>query len=103
MKQALIGAIIAGAVVVLIPATAMAGPIDRACNASPRKQKSSALCACIQAVADQALTRSEQRQAARFFRDPHRAQETRQSSSPAHARFWKRYRAFGEQAEQRCS
>ncbi|MFD1507885.1 hypothetical protein [Lacimonas salitolerans] len=103
MRQAVIGSILAGFLVSLAPAAVLAGPIDRACNSSPRKQKSPALCACIQAVADQSLTRREQRQAARFFRDPHRAQEMRQSSSADNKRFWLRYRAFGAQAEQRCS
>lgn len=103
MRQAVIAATVAALLVSLAPAGAVAGPIDRACNASPRKQKSPALCACIQAVADQALTRREQRQAARFFRDPHRAQEMRQSSSAADERFWLRYRAFGARAAQFCS
>ncbi|MCM2561498.1 hypothetical protein M8756_05685 [Lutimaribacter sp. EGI FJ00015] len=103
MKQAAHAVILATFLLPLLPvAAAQAGPIDRACNASPRKQKSISLCACIQRVADASLTRREQRQAARFFSDPHRAQETRQSDRPGDELFWKRYRAFGDLAERTC-
>jgi hypothetical protein len=86
----------------LFSAPVAAGPIDRACNASPRQQKSPTLCACIQSAADDALTWREQRKAARFFRNPHRAQEVRQSDNPANEKFWKRYKAFGALAERNC-
>ncbi len=103
MKHAVLAVLLAVLAIPALPgAPAQAGPIDRACMASPRKQKSPSLCACIQRVADVALTRREQRQAARFFRDPHRAQEMRQSDNPAHEKFWLRYKAFGDLAEQNC-
>jgi hypothetical protein len=103
MKQLVFAVLMAGLIVPLSPAPVTAGPIDRACMSSPRKQKSVALCRCIQRAADQVLTRGEQRKAARFFRDPHRAQEIRQSDSPANERFWQRYRAFGDRAVEMCS
>jgi len=48
------------------------------------------------------LSGADQRRAARFFADPHRAQEVRQSSRADDAAFWLRYIAFGEQAEALC-
>ncbi|MBR9650870.1 hypothetical protein IT775_07020 [Thalassobius aquimarinus] len=83
--------------------SAQAGPIDRACMASPRQQKSWALCRCIQHVANQTLSRSDQRRAAKFFRDPHKAQEVRQSDSRSNERFWLRYKEFGATAAAICS
>jgi hypothetical protein len=107
MKQFLIAAALAVALspvmVVMTPSTAMAGPIDRACMASDRKARSPRLCACIQRVADQTLTRGDQRMAAKFFRDPQRAQDIRQSDNSSHEIFWRKYRAFGETAAAMCS
>ncbi|SEO03682.1 hypothetical protein SAMN04490248_101115 [Salinihabitans flavidus] len=86
----------AAALVVAMTAPAvLAGPISSACLQSDRAAKSRSLCGCIQQVADQALTRSEQRIAAGFFRDPHKAQEVRQSRSHSNEVFWKRYSEFG--------
>lgn len=87
----------------LTTAPALAGPIDRACMSSPRQQKSAQLCRCIQQAADRTLSRGEQRKAARFFSDPHKAQEVRQSNKPSDSSFWKRYRGFGDTAEAMCS
>ena len=103
MKHIVTLAVLAAFFVPAIPvSTAEAGPIGRACLASARKQKTPELCGCIQRAADEALTRSEQRKAARFFRDPHRAQEVRQSDNPANERFWDRYTAFGARAVEMC-
>ena len=77
--------------------------IERACMQSDRQQANRALCGCIQLVADITLSRRDQKMAAKFFRDPHRAQEVRQSSSPNDAQFWTKYRAFGQSAESYCS
>ncbi len=82
---------------------AIAGPIDRACMASDRKARSFRLCTCIQQVADRTLSRGDQRMAARFFRDPQRAQDIRQSDNASHEVFWRKYRAFGETAAAMCS
>ncbi|WP_323779664.1 hypothetical protein [Thalassovita sp.] len=86
----------------IVPIVAEAGPIDRACMASNRKQKSWALCRCIQDVANQTLSRADQRRAAKFFQDPHKAQEIRQSDSRTHERFWLRYKEFGATAAALC-
>lgn len=79
------------------------GPISRACMAAGRKQASRARCGCVQAVANQSLTSSDQRRGAKFFDDPHRAQETRQSDNPASEAFWLRWKAFGQTAGRLCT
>ncbi|MCC6304976.1 MAG: hypothetical protein IT545_07245 [Rhodobacteraceae bacterium] len=81
---------------------AVADPIESACVASGRAAASRTLCACIQAAADATLTGGDQRRAARFFRDPHAAQDVRMSTSNADNAFWDRYRAFGALAADRC-
>ncbi len=79
---------------------AAAGPIDQACFSTAGKPRT---CACIQSVADQMLTRDDQRLVASFFKDPDRAQEMRTSDTARDESFWQRYRQFGLTAEQRCS
>lgn len=101
MNKFLIAA--AFAVLTLAPAAAAAGPIETACNRSDRQQASRALCRCIDSVARNTLTRSEQRRAARFFTDPDEAQRVRMSSARGDSDFWARYRAFGSAAESRCT
>ena len=77
------------------------GKIERACNNSERNASRS-LCKCIQRVANNELTRSDQKRAAKFFKDPHLAQETRQSDSETKEKFWKRYKEFGKLAATSC-
>lgn len=79
-----------------------AGPIEQACLNSDRPGVSRGLCGCIQRAADRTLSRGEQRQAARFFRDPHQAQVVRQSPSSRDAAFWQRYKRFGATAADQC-
>ncbi len=78
------------------------GPINSACLASDRRARSSQLCGCIQAVADQTLNRSDQARAVRFYGDPQSAQDTRQSKSASDERFWKAYSDYGNRAAQVC-
>lgn len=80
-----------------------ASAIERACNGSGRPAANRQLCHCVQRAADMTLTRADQREAARFFRDPQRAQDVRMSSSPRDNEFWRRYRAFAETAEALCN
>jgi hypothetical protein len=87
----------------MIPTPAKAGAIERACNASDRKAATRALCGCIQQAADLTLKNSDQRKAAKFFKDPHKAQELRQADGRANEVFWKRYKNFGTTAAQHCS
>jgi hypothetical protein len=81
---------------------AQAGPIERACLAADRQAASRPLCDCIQQVADQTLTNADQRMAAKFFDDPHKAQEIRQSDNTRHEAFWLRYKEFGISAAALC-
>lgn len=78
------------------------GPISQACMTGGRKAANRRLCGCIQSVADRKLTGSDQRMAATFFRDPHKAQEVRQSDRGSHEAFWKRYKAFAASSEEIC-
>ncbi|MGI1660806.1 hypothetical protein ACRDNQ_01085 [Palleronia sp. KMU-117] len=82
--------------------TAMAGTIERACLSSDRPGISRSLCGCIQQAADLTLSTKDQRLAASFFKDPHRAQEVRQSDRRSDEEFWERYVNFGTAAETYC-
>jgi hypothetical protein len=90
------------ALVALSPIPAAAGPVESACNRSDRSAATRSLCRCIDNVAQQTLTRGEQRRAAGFFSNPDEAQRVRMSRSAADNEFWARYRAFGAAAELYC-
>ncbi|WP_163847067.1 hypothetical protein [Pseudooceanicola aestuarii] len=92
----------AAAILLLSIPTAQAGPISRACLASDRAG-STALCGCIQHVANGMLSWSDQRMAARFFKDPDQAQKVRMSDNLNHEAFWLKYKAFGQAAAAQCS
>ncbi|NEX47311.1 hypothetical protein [Pseudotabrizicola algicola] len=81
----------------------LAGPIERACLNSDRKAATRPVCACVQQVADMTLRGGDQRKAASFFKNPDRAQKVRMSKSDNDNEFWRRYKAFGEQAEAYCA
>jgi len=81
---------------------AQAASIERACMKSGRSAASRSLCGCIQQAADMTLNRGDQKLAAKFFADPHRAQEIRQSDNRSHEAFWQRYKQFGATAEAVC-
>ena len=98
MRRAVLAAVIG----VFAPVAGIAGPIDSACIQSSRAANPM-LCACIQSVADMTLTGADQRLAAKFFRDPGKAQDVRQSASTRHREFWARYMTFGQAAEQVCA
>ena len=92
-----------GALALALTATAAcAGPIEKACVQTGRPGATQARCGCVQRVADTLLDRREQKMAASFFDDPHRAQEVRQSDSASHEAFWQRYKYFGTAAERSC-
>lgn len=94
--------LLAAAALAVLGTTAQAGAIESACINSDRKV-SRALCGCIQQVADITLTRSDQRLAAKFFKDPQKAQDMRQSSNSSNESFWLKYKNFGATAEAYCS
>ncbi|MDR7123722.1 hypothetical protein J2X53_000528 [Pseudorhodobacter sp. 4114] len=87
----------------LSTAAVLAGPIERACLGSDRKAATRPVCACVQQVADMTLRGGDQRKAAAFFKDPDRAQKVRMSKSDNDNDFWRRYKAFGDQAEAFCA
>ncbi len=78
------------------------GAISDACIAADRRAASPELCSCVQQVANQTLSESDQSRAASFFADPQLAQDTRQSDSIRDELFWGRYRAFTDLATQIC-
>ena len=102
MRIPLLAAALAVLFLPVLPTASDASAIQSACARSDRPGATRQLCACIQQVANQHLTRADQRQAARFFRDPDRAQQVRMSRSDRDRAFWQRYRAFADAAEARC-
>lgn len=82
---------------------AWAGPIERACLRSGQDAANRATCSCIQQVADMTLSGGDQRQAAKFFSDPERAQNVFLSKRASDDAFWDRYRNFGATAEAYCA
>ena len=81
----------------------VSGEIGQACMAGGRDAANPRLCSCVQGVANQTLSGSDQRRAASFFDDPDRAEAARFSDRPADDAFWERYRAFADTAEAICS
>jgi hypothetical protein len=105
MKQAVAILLCAGTVLWAAPAPVQAanGIIERACRSSGRSSATPQLCGCIQNVANSSLSRGERKKAAKLFKDPHKAQEIRQSDRRSDETFWKNYKAFGERARRICS
>lgn len=83
--------------------TAQAGPISSACLASDNRAASPQLCGCIQQAADIVLSNRDQRQAAKFFREPDMAQEVKMSRSQNDEQFWERYSYFSAFAAEQCA
>ena len=103
MTKTVIWAGLAAVCLTFMATEVWAGPIAGACLQSRRQAANTALCSCIQNVADVTLRAADQRRAAAFFRDPDKAQQALVSKKRADDEFWARYKAFGAQAEQRCS
>lgn len=101
MKHLLTIAAAAATLAWIAPTPGAAGVIERACMQSNRKASPS-LCRCIQKVANSHLNGLERRKVARWFGDPHQAQEVRQSDRRKDAELWKRYKAFGARAAKVC-
>ncbi|WP_247743782.1 hypothetical protein [Shimia sp. R9_3] len=103
MTRALFALLMAAFLIPSIPQQADARVLNRACQQSERDAANRSLCRCIQKVANRSLSRADQRLAASFIKEPHKAQEIRQSDSRSHEIFWKRYKAFGEDATRSCN
>ena len=84
-----------------VPSVAFANPIQRACMASDR-DSSRALCSCIGDAASSTLSRSQMREGARWFDDPQRAQDVRQSDRESDEDMWSAWRTFASLAQQSC-
>ncbi|SDD09351.1 hypothetical protein [Ruegeria marina] len=104
MKRFLTGAVCAALMSVTAPAQVFAatGGIHDACRQSGRSEATPQRCSCIQQAANKSLTRSDRRKVAKWFRDPHQAQEVRMSDKRSDEALWKRYKAFGELAQAIC-
>ncbi|QIE47096.1 hypothetical protein G5B38_17060 [Pseudohalocynthiibacter aestuariivivens] len=79
------------------------GPLSQACLASDRKARSPERCGCIQAVADQSLSGTQQRRAATFYSDPQKAQDVRMSDRASDELFWETYVEYATRAKKICS
>ncbi|AOZ68421.1 hypothetical protein LPB142_03085 [Rhodobacter xanthinilyticus] len=95
--------LLAAAFVALGTSQALAGAIDSACLKTGRSAANRELCGCVQRVADMTLSKSDQRRAAKFFKDPDMAQQVRMSDSASDEAFWARYKQFAGAAENYCS
>lgn len=102
MRTLLKAALIAAVLIPAVTHMAQASVISNACLKADRKAATRQLCGCIQQAADRTLSNRDQRAAAKFFADPHKAQETRQSDNAAKERFWKRYKEFADVAVAYC-
>ena len=83
--------------------SAFAGTVIRDACLRAGRAANPEMCSCIQQVADQRLARKDQKLAATFFRDPHKAQVIRQSDRHAHEVFWTKYKQFGAAASDSCA
>ena len=98
MKKLLLIAFCAASLTAGAP-VAEASQIKRACMASDREAATRARCSCIQSVADQALTRSDQKTVSKWFEDPHQAQQLKMSQTARDDALWDRYQNFGQMAQ----
>jgi len=86
----------------LIPMSADANPVERACLQSDRQAASRSLCRCIGYAAEQTLSYGEMRIGARFFRDPERSVDVQLSDSRRNEAFWTSWRRFSDTAGRMC-
>jgi len=103
MKQFLLIAFCAASLTAVVPQSVEAAQIKRACLASDRQAATRARCSCIQRVANDALSRSDRKTVAKWFTDPHQAQELKMSQTARDDALWDRYLAFGQLAKAVCS
>jgi len=80
----------------------VSGKLGNACMDGGRKAANAALCSCIQNVANQSLSGSDERRIVKFFEEPDLAQSTKASQSRSDDAFWDRYRDFTRASERNC-
>jgi len=85
-----------------LPQPVDANTLNRACLRSDRDGATRQLCRCIQKTANKSLSRADQKLAASFIKEPHKAQEIRQSDRRSHEIFWKRYKEFETKVVASC-
>lgn len=104
MKNFLTALLCAATMTVAAPTASFAanGVIKRACVASDRAAATPARCGCIQRVANDALSRSDRRTVAKWFANPHQAQELKMSQTASDDALWERYQAFGQLVQAVC-
>lgn len=78
------------------------GDIYTACRDAGRSEATDQRCGCVQWVADQTLTSSQQQRGAGYFVNQQGLQDTRQSDGSANERFWSAWKTFGQQAGLQC-
>ena len=78
------------------------GDIYDACRDAGRTEATDHRCGCVQWVADQTLTPTQQQRGAGYFVDQQGLQDARQSDGSANERFWTAWKEFGQQAGQQC-
>ncbi|CUH54201.1 hypothetical protein [Shimia marina] len=103
MKNILCTLLAAAILIPFLPSETEAGTMTRACLRSDRDGATRSMCRCIQKVANQSLSRSDQKLAASFIKEPHKAQEIRQSDRRSHETFWLRYKSFGNDVTASCN
>ncbi|SMR70636.1 hypothetical protein SAMN04488030_0248 [Aliiroseovarius halocynthiae] len=81
---------------------AYGGTIERACMKADRPNATRRLCSCIQDVANATLSGGERSKVAKFFKDPHKSQATRQSDRRTDEKFWLKYKQFGDIVTRHC-
>ena len=86
----------------VVPLPFATGPIYSACQADGRKAASRARCGCVQAVANQSLSGADQKRGVKYFNDPAKLQEVRQSDNPGNERFWLAWKEYGQAAVAQC-
>ena len=82
--------------------SAASGPITTACLQAGRKAATRELCGCVQAVANETLSGSDQRRGAKFFADPALAHSVWRSDTATDDAFWERWKAFASSAGKTC-
>lgn len=102
MTKFLAAPLLALMLVPALPHLGDANTLNRACMRSDRDGATRQMCRCIQKTANKSLSRADQRLAASFIKDPHRAQEIRQSDQRSHEIFWKRYKKFETSVVSSC-
>ncbi|MEP2531334.1 hypothetical protein [Shimia sp.] len=102
MTKLICAALIGVVTIPLFSTMAEASTMSRACLRSDRPAATRSMCRCIQQVANQNLSRTDQKMAATFFSEPHKAQVIRQSDRSSHEKFWLRYKEFGSVVAASC-